>query len=89
MIIDQADLAFTEDEIALLYSEHFGFPIDPQQAQSMYAYTDGWIIALQLIWQHLQTSPTRQLEKSYRSFPRRSTRCSIFSPRKCSCVNRK
>lgn len=69
MIIDQADLAFTEDEIALLYSEHFGFPIDPQQAQSMYAYTDGWIIALQLIWQRLQTSPTRQLEKILSELP--------------------
>ncbi len=69
MIIEQSDLAFTETEIASLFSDQFGFTLDAQQAHSMFAYTDGWIIALQMIWQRLQTSPTRQLDRILMDLP--------------------
>lgn len=69
MTIEQSDLAFTESEIISLFSEVFGFAIDTDQAHSMFAYTDGWIIALQMIWQRLQTSPTRQLDRILLDLP--------------------
>lgn len=68
-LIDQSDLAFTEEEISQLFADQFGFAIDHEQAQLIFSYTDGWIIALQMIWQRLQTSPTRQLERILAELP--------------------
>jgi ATP/maltotriose-dependent transcriptional regulator MalT/DNA-binding SARP family transcriptional activator len=78
LLIDQSDLAFTEDEIKLLFTDHFGFAITHDQAQSLFAYTDGWIIALQLIWQRLQSSPTRQLERILADLPTSFTEVFYF-----------
>lgn len=69
-ILDQEDLAFDQEEIAELYAQHYGFPISKDQAESIYSYTDGWVIALQMIWQRLQTSPTRQLDQILSELPK-------------------
>ena len=78
LLIEQADLAFTEEEIHSLFTDHFGFAINEEQSQSIFAYTDGWIIALQLIWQQLQTSPTRQLERILSDLPTSFTEVFYF-----------
>lgn len=78
LLIDQTDLAFSEEEINRLFTDHFGFAITRDQAQSIFAYTDGWIIALQLIWQRLQTSPTRQLERILANLPTSFTEVFYF-----------
>ncbi len=61
-IIDQNDLSFTAAEISTLFTEHYQFSITEDQAQTLYSYTDGWIIALQMIWQRLQASRSKKLE---------------------------
>ena len=69
LLIDQADLSFDEEEISLLFSEHYAFPITAEQSGAMYAYTDGWIIALQMIWQRLQTSHSKHLDHILAELP--------------------
>ncbi len=69
LIIDQNDLSFTEDEILSLFSNHHSFAITPEQAQTLSAYTDGWIIALQMVWQRLQNSRSRSLDRILAELP--------------------
>ncbi len=69
LIIDQSDLSFTQDEILTLFSEHYQFAISAEQAQVLFAYTDGWIIALQMLWQRLQTSRSKKLENILAGLP--------------------
>jgi LuxR family transcriptional regulator, maltose regulon positive regulatory protein len=69
LLIDQADLSFSTDEILSLFSHHYNFPVQSDQAQSLYAYTDGWIIALQMIWQRLQNSHSKRLDNILAQLP--------------------
>ncbi len=69
LIIDQSDLSFTIDEIRDLFTSQYGFPISAEQAQTIFSYTDGWIIALQMIWQRLQTSRTKNLDRILSELP--------------------
>ncbi len=54
------ELAFTAEEIEALFSQYYGLQLLPQQVTALSVETEGWIIALQLIWQSLQseTAPT-------------------------------
>lgn len=69
LVINQADLSFSVDEISRLFADQYQFPITPEQAESIFSYTDGWIIALQMIWQRLQTSHSRLLERILAELP--------------------
>lgn len=60
--IDQKDLLLDEEEILNLFNNYYQFPINAAQAHVLNAYTDGWIIALQMIWQRLINSRSRQLD---------------------------
>lgn len=62
LVVDQSDLSFTQEEIFSLFTNHYRFTITDEQAQTLYSYTDGWIIALQMIWQRLQTSRSKKLD---------------------------
>jgi len=68
-IIDQTDLSFTREEITALFSDLYKFPITPEQSEIIFSYTDGWIIALQMIWQRLQASRSRQLDRILAEMP--------------------
>lgn len=68
-VIDQQDLSFTLSEITDLFSEHYHYPITTEQAENIHSYTEGWIIALQMIWQRLQTSRSRQLDRIVAKLP--------------------
>lgn len=69
LVIDQIDLSFTQEEIFNLFTRHYQFPISQDQAQSLYSYTDGWIIALQMVWQRLQTSRSKILDNIMSALP--------------------
>ena len=69
LIVDQSDLSFSQKEIFGLFSDHYQFPITNEQAQTLYSYTDGWIIALQMVWQRLQTSRSKNLDNILSELP--------------------
>ncbi len=52
--IDHHDLAFTAQEVAALFQEQFEHPLRPAEVAALARQTEGWAIALQLIWQGLR-----------------------------------
>lgn len=54
--IGKEELAFNEEEIDVLYNDYYGYPLTKQQLERIYKQTEGWIIAVQLIWQRLLSS---------------------------------
>lgn len=52
--ITHSDLAFTKEEIETLFREQFGVSISRQQVQRLASETDGWALALQMVWQSMQ-----------------------------------
>lgn len=61
--ITHADLAFTASEIATLFDESFNHPLTPQQAERLAQDTEGWVLAVQMVWQSLQRTPAPSLEE--------------------------
>ncbi|GAB4501630.1 MAG: BTAD domain-containing putative transcriptional regulator [Anaerolineales bacterium] len=53
--LDQAILNFTKTEISSLFALRYGLELTAEEAESLLAYTEGWAIALQLIWQSLRS----------------------------------
>ncbi len=53
--IDQSALAFQPGEIAMLFREHYGLALDEAQIAWLANETEGWAIALQLMWQRLRS----------------------------------
>ncbi len=52
LLLDQSALTFTLDEITTLFTAHYGIALTVTEADALLAYTEGWAIALQLIWQN-------------------------------------
>ena len=78
LIIDQADLSFNEEEIRQLFSIHHQYSITNEEAAALFSYTDGWIIALEMIWQRIQASHSRNLEKILKALPSALTELFTF-----------
>lgn len=55
LTLSRADLAFTASEIEALFREQYGCPITQEQAQVLATETEGWVIALQMVWQGIQS----------------------------------
>lgn len=55
LFLDQRDLAFTQEEITALFTTHYGVTLNGAEAAALLAYTEGWAIALQLVWQTLRS----------------------------------
>ena len=55
LVIGRKELAFTRDEIAELFSEFYGYSLSNEDIELLSAETEGWAIALQMIWQSLQS----------------------------------
>jgi LuxR family maltose regulon positive regulatory protein len=53
LVLDNDDLAFTEDEIVRFYRDLFGLGLAPAQAARIRQITDGWAGGLILIWEVL------------------------------------
>ena len=62
LTLTRADLAFTADEIEILFGEKYEHPLSPQQAKALEAETEGWAIALQMVWQSLQSGAVHDLD---------------------------
>lgn len=63
LLLDQSALTFTADEITALFSTHYNVELTTDEANSLLTYTEGWAIALQLIWQNLRhQQPVASLE---------------------------
>lgn len=54
--IQRDALAFTRDEIAALFRDKYGRPLAPREVDTLLEKTEGWSIALQLVWQEIRKS---------------------------------
>jgi LuxR family maltose regulon positive regulatory protein len=59
--IDYTDLAFTAAEVATLFRQQYDYDLSPAEAEALAAETEGWAIALQLIWQGLRSGAITEL----------------------------
>ncbi len=62
LVITRAELAFTADEIEALFRQEYRHPITPEQAQALATETEGWAIALQMVWQNVQSGAAPGLD---------------------------
>ncbi|MGQ9489631.1 MAG: hypothetical protein ACUVS6_02710 [Anaerolineae bacterium] len=53
--LGRRELAFQREEIAALFREAYGLPLSPAEVAALADKTEGWPIALQLIWQGLRS----------------------------------
>ncbi|RPI53069.1 MAG: transcriptional regulator, partial [Chloroflexi bacterium] len=53
--IGRPELVFTGDEVEALFRTVYGCPLSREQAEALAAETEGWVIALQMVWQNLQS----------------------------------
>jgi LuxR family maltose regulon positive regulatory protein len=51
LFLDQATLTFNFEEIMALFSKQYQLSLSNEEGESLLSYTEGWAIALQLIWQ--------------------------------------
>jgi LuxR family transcriptional regulator, maltose regulon positive regulatory protein len=52
--IGKEELAFAEEEIARLFQQEYHIELETEEVQSLLEQTEGWIIALQMIWKGLE-----------------------------------
>ncbi len=57
MDVKHDTLAFVRDEIATLFQDKYGYALAPHEIELLQERTEGWPIALQLVWQELRTRP--------------------------------
>jgi len=65
MIIDQSILAFNRDEIANLFTQQYAYELTADEIDCLATNTEGWAIALQLIWQSLRSGASVSIEDSF------------------------
>jgi tetratricopeptide (TPR) repeat protein len=53
--ITERELAFQEEEIEVLFHDYYEFPLTEKQVRQIYRKTEGWVIAVQMIWQRLKS----------------------------------
>ncbi len=68
-LVTHNDLAFTAEEIEALFRSGYGLPITSQQAACLAEETDGWALALQMIWQSVQRQPSASLDQVLENLP--------------------
>ncbi|MEJ2300292.1 MAG: BTAD domain-containing putative transcriptional regulator [Anaerolineales bacterium] len=61
LTIDQSVLAFNAEEIATLFTQQYGYELTRDEVSSLLEYTEGWAIALQLIWHNLRSDSSPSL----------------------------
>lgn len=62
LFIDQNVLKFTSEEIAHLFEQHYKHALSADEVRQLFQLTEGWAIALQLIWQSLRSGAIRSIE---------------------------
>lgn len=67
--IGEEDLAFTRDEISTLFHEQYKYTLSGDELDVLAQETEGWAIALQLVWQRLaRGEPSRSISDALRRF---------------------
>jgi len=62
LLLDQAVLTFTKGEIDALFGNLYGMELTGDEVDSLFTYTEGWAVGLQLIWQSIRTQSPLTLE---------------------------
>ena len=62
LVVDQSVLTFTSSEIASLFATHYGLELSSEEVDALVTYTEGWAIALQLIWQSIRSQSPSSVE---------------------------
>lgn len=68
-IISSNELAFTVDEIETLFREQYGYPLSGEQALALAQETEGWAMALQMVWQGLQSGIMPDIDTALQKLP--------------------
>jgi ATP/maltotriose-dependent transcriptional regulator MalT/DNA-binding SARP family transcriptional activator len=67
--IGRNQLAFTADEISMLFANRTGQALSPAIAQALAAETEGWPIAVQLLSEGGQLAESKNLDELFRRLP--------------------
>lgn len=70
LTLGKETLAFTPAETAQLFKERYGYDLSESDAARLVAETEGWAIALQMVWQNLQGETATTLERILQDLPR-------------------
>ncbi len=62
--IGQEELAFTLEEVASLFRDRYRIFLTPEEVDKLTADTEGWVIALQLVWQSLRSGAVSALPEA-------------------------
>ena len=62
LLLDQSVLTFNYDEIDDLFSSRYKLDLNTDEVESLFTYTEGWAIALQLIWQSTKRQSSSALD---------------------------
>ncbi|MCD8509452.1 MAG: hypothetical protein LRY73_05920 [Bacillus sp. (in: Bacteria)] len=62
--VNEADLCFSPEEIQILFEDHYERRLTAEDAQFIFEKTEGWIMAIQMVWQRLEEANT--LEEIFR-----------------------
>lgn len=67
--IDVEDLAFTADEIDTLFRTLYKVQLTPADVERLARETEGWVIALQMIWKSLEAGSFASLQDVWAALP--------------------
>jgi LuxR family maltose regulon positive regulatory protein len=67
--ITQRELAFSGSEIEALFRTQYGVALTRAQVERLVTETEGWVIALQMIWQSLQSGVAGGLDQILAELP--------------------
>jgi ATP/maltotriose-dependent transcriptional regulator MalT/DNA-binding SARP family transcriptional activator len=62
LTLDQGLLTFTPEEITRLFEDQYQYELPPQEVADLYDVTEGWAVALHVIWQSLRSGAVSSLE---------------------------
>ncbi len=62
--LDQGALAFTPEDIQELYLKQYNYELTPHEIDTLYQETEGWALALQVIWQSLRSGAVASVEEA-------------------------
>ena len=68
-VIQASELSFTKEEIERLFCDQYHYPISAAQAQTLAEETEGWVMALQIVWQSLQSGIVPDLQTALKHLP--------------------
>ncbi|MDG5787433.1 BTAD domain-containing putative transcriptional regulator [Evansella sp. AB-P1] len=62
--VREKDLCFSAEEIQILFEDHYRRPLSMKEGEYIFAKTEGWIMAIQMVWQQMEEGLT--LEEIFR-----------------------